>query len=53
MIEWKTIPIKVKKEETEIFDLISINFKMSRNKLIKNILGTCLKSEIQTMVNQL
>ncbi len=50
MTEWKTIPIKIKKEEARIFDLIATNYKISRNKLIKNILGTYLQGEIQTSV---
>ena len=54
MTEWKTIQIKVKKEESDIIDLIATNYKMSRNKLIKNILGNYLQGEIQmSIINQL
>jgi len=50
MTEWKTIPIKVKVEEAVVLDRVAKYYKMSRNKLIKNILGLYLQGELQNSV---
>lgn len=50
MTDWKTIPIKVKTEEAVVLDRLAKFYKISRNKLIKNILGLYLHGELQNSV---